>query len=70
VKLGRYGRILVRWWWLLALLGLLGGGGAYIISQLMTPIYRADVTLLVNQTQTPGIIAYNDVLTSERLTMT
>lgn len=70
MKLGRYGRILARWWWLLALIGLIGGGGAYAISQLMTPIYRASVTLLVNQTQTPGIIAYNDVLTSERLTMT
>ena len=70
MKLGRYGRILTRWWWLLALAGLLGGGGAYTVSHLMTPIYRAEVTLLVNQTQTPGIIAYNDVLTSERLTMT
>ena len=28
------------------------------------------MTLLVNQTQTPGVIAYNDILTSERLTKT
>jgi len=36
----------------------------------MTPIYKASTTLLINQTQTPGVIAYNDVLTSERLTKT
>jgi non-specific protein-tyrosine kinase len=36
----------------------------------MTPIYRASTTLLINQTQTPGVIAYNDILTSERLTKT
>jgi capsular exopolysaccharide synthesis family protein len=36
----------------------------------MTPVYQASATLLVNQTQTPGTIAYNDILTSERLTKT
>ncbi len=49
---------------------LIGGGSAYGISQLITPIYRASTTLLVNQTQTPGKIAYNDILTSERHTKT
>src|SRR3972149_514428 len=70
LQLVRYGRLFTRWWWLLVLAALIGGGSAYGVSQLMTPIYRADVTLLVNQTQTPGVIAYNDILTSERLTMT
>lgn len=70
MHLARYLRLGMRWWWLLALGAVVAGGSAYGVSQLITPIYRADVTLLVNQTQTPGTIAYNDILTSERLTMT
>lgn len=70
LNLVRYGRLIKRWWWLLLFAGAIGGGGAFGVSQMMTPVYRADVTLLINQTQDPGVIAYNDVLTSERLTMT
>jgi capsular exopolysaccharide synthesis family protein len=62
--------ILRRWWWLLLLGIIVGGGASFAVSQAMTPIYRASTTLLINQTQTPGVIAYNDVLTSERLTKT
>ena len=62
--------ILRRWWWLLVLGIALGGGASYVVSKAMTPIYRASTTLLINQTQTPGVIAYNDILTSERLTKT
>ncbi len=62
--------ILRRWWWLLLLGIALGGGASYVVSKAMTPIYRASTTLLINQTQTPGVIAYNDILTSERLTKT
>lgn len=70
MELSRVLSLLRRWWWMLALGALIGGGSAYGASQLMTPIYRASTTLLVNQTQTPGVIAYNDILTSERLTKT
>jgi len=63
-------RLVARWCWVLALGALIGGAGAYGVSQVMPPIYRATATLLVNQTQIPGVIAYNDVLTSERLTKT
>jgi len=66
----RYARFLRRWWWLLAVGLLLGGGSSYVVSHLLTPIYRASATVLVNQTQVPGTIAYNDILTSERLTKT
>jgi capsular exopolysaccharide synthesis family protein len=62
--------ILRRWWWLLALGAVMGAAAAFGVSKAITPIYRASTTLLVNQTQTPGVIAYNDVLTSERLTKT
>jgi capsular exopolysaccharide synthesis family protein len=66
----RYARFLRRWWWLLAVGLLLGGASSYVASHLLTPIYRASATVLVNQTQVPGTIAYNDILTSERLTKT
>jgi succinoglycan biosynthesis transport protein ExoP len=62
--------IMRRWWWLLLLGITLGGGASYAVSKAMTPIYQASTTLLVNQTQTPGVVAYNDILTSERLTTT
>ena len=70
MELVRYLRLLRRWLWLLVAGLVIGGGSAFAISQLMTPVYRASATLLVNQTQTPGVIAYNDILTSERLTKT
>ncbi len=62
--------ILQRWWWVLLLGIVVGGGAGFVISKAMTPIYQASASLLVNQTQTPGVLAYNDVLTSERLTKT
>jgi succinoglycan biosynthesis transport protein ExoP len=70
VEAARLLAILRRWWWLLLLGIALGGGASYAVSKTMTPIYRASTTLLINQTQTPGVIAYNDILTSERLTKT
>jgi capsular exopolysaccharide synthesis family protein len=66
----RYARFLRRWWWLLVAGLLLGGTASYVVSHLLTPIYRASATVLVNETQVPGTIAYNDILTSERLTGT
>jgi capsular exopolysaccharide synthesis family protein len=70
VEAARLFAILRRWWWLLLLGVAVGGGASYVVSKAMTPIYRSSTTLLVNQTQTPGVIAYNDILTSERLTTT
>jgi polysaccharide biosynthesis transport protein len=59
-----------RRWWLLVLGPLVAGLSAFAVSKSMTPIYDATATMLVNQTQTPGVILYNDILTSERLTNT
>ncbi|MEX1254310.1 MAG: polysaccharide biosynthesis tyrosine autokinase [Dehalococcoidia bacterium] len=70
MELARYLRLARRWWWLMLVGLLVGAGTAWGISQLMTPVYSTSATLLVNQTQTPGTIAYNDILTSERLTKT
>ena len=65
-----YLNALRRSWWLILLGPILAAGTAFFYSQSLTPIYRTASTLLVNQTQTPGAIQYNDVLTSERLTNT
>lgn len=70
MELSRYVSMLRRWWWLLLAGMLVAGGASYAISKTLIPIYRSTATLLVNQTQVPGTIAYNDILTSERLTRT
>jgi len=70
MELARYLSLVRKWWWLLVVGTLVAGGASYAISKTLTPIYSASTTLLVNQTQVPGTIAYNDILTSERLTRT
>ena len=65
-----YLNALKRWWWLIVLGPIIAAASAFFYSQSLTPIYRAQATLLVNQTQSPGVIQYNDILTSERLTNT
>jgi capsular exopolysaccharide synthesis family protein len=70
MELARLPVLARRWWWLLLLGLVIGGGASYAVSQAMTPIYRASSTLLVNERQQPGTIAYNDILASERLTGT
>jgi succinoglycan biosynthesis transport protein ExoP len=64
IKLGR------RWWWVLALCPILAAGVAFLVSSAMTPIYRAEATLLIEQSQVPGVTQYNDILAAERLTRT
>jgi capsular exopolysaccharide synthesis family protein len=70
MELTRYLAMLRRWWWLLLAGTLVSGVASYAISKNLTPIYSSSATLLINQTQVPGTIAYNDILTSERLTQT
>ncbi|MPZ47974.1 MAG: polysaccharide biosynthesis tyrosine autokinase [Dehalococcoidia bacterium] len=70
MDLRTYAQIVRRRWWLLLLGPLLAAGIAFAISKQMTPIYTTSSTLLVNQTQNPGVVQYNDILTSERLTNT
>lgn len=64
IKLGR------RWWWVLLLCPTLAAAVAFLVSSAMTPIYRAEATLLIEQSQVPGTIQYNDILAAERLTRT
>jgi capsular exopolysaccharide synthesis family protein len=59
-----------RWWWLFIAGAVIAGGAAFLVTQTITPTYRASATLLVDLTQQPGTIVYNDILASERLTKT
>ncbi|MPZ48773.1 MAG: polysaccharide biosynthesis tyrosine autokinase [Dehalococcoidia bacterium] len=70
MELKVYLAFISRRWWLLLLGPLLVGLAAYFVTQQMTPVYKATSTLLVNRTAIPGTIAYDDILTSERLTNT
>ena len=57
--------------WLLLVLGpVVAFTAAYFFTQQLTPLYESTATGLVNRTATPGLVEYNDVLTSERLTNT
>ncbi|MPZ22000.1 MAG: polysaccharide biosynthesis tyrosine autokinase [Dehalococcoidia bacterium] len=70
MELRRYFSVLARRWWMILLGPLIAGVCAFVVSGLLTPVYSASSTLLVNQVQSEGPIQYNDILTSERLTNT
>ena len=70
MDLKSYLKIIRNRWWLLLLGPVLAGAIAFYVSKQMTPTYATSATLLINQTQTPGTVQYNDILTSERLTNT
>ena len=65
-----YVRMSRRWWWLVLAGTLIVAGAAYALTSRMTPIYRAQATILVNQAQSPGAQSYQDILGSQQLTKT
>lgn len=64
VKLAR------RWWWVFVACPLLAAGAAYLVSSLLTPIYQANLMLLINQSRVPGVINYDDILAAQQRTQT
>lgn len=70
MELRQYVSIIWRWLWLIVVCTLLAGATAYVVSRNSTPIYRASVTLLINQAQNPSMTDYTAILTSERLART
>lgn len=70
MELRVYLDFLHRRWWLLVLGPVLAGLAAFFVTSQLTPVYQASTTILVNKTAIPGVIDYNDILTSERLTNT
>lgn len=59
-----------RWWWILVALPLLAAGSAYALSSIMTPMYEARASLLIDASQASSASNYNDLLTAERLSRT
>ena len=70
MELRQYASIVLKWWWLLLLGIAVAAASGYYASNAQLPVYRASVTLLVNQAQDGRGLNYNDLLTSERLTRT
>lgn len=71
MELRQYFAVIWRWLWLIVLGVILAGGTAYVVSDNMVPIYRASVTLLINQARSPaGTTDYTSLITSERLAKT
>jgi len=68
LTLREYLAIAKRWWWLAALGCLLAGSSAFVVTSQMTPVYRAEAWLLVNQAQNPSAVTYQDILGSQQLT--
>ena len=70
MELRHYLEFLKRRWRLLLIACLVAASAAFFVSQQLTPIYSANTTVLINQTTSAGMVQYNDILTSERLTST
>lgn len=66
----RYLLLLRRWLWLILTCTLLAALAAFVVSSQTPPIYRASVTLLVQQAPSANISDYTALLTSERLAKT
>jgi len=69
LNLRRYLDIFLRWWWIIVLVPLVLGGAVYFFSRAQTKIYQADVTILVQQSQSPTP-TLGDIQTSQLLANT
>ncbi len=69
-ELSGYLAMAKRWWWLLIIGATIAGVAAFLVTRTITPTYKTSATLLVDLTQQPGTVVYNDILASERLTKT
>ena len=70
MDLGYYVHVIRQHMWLVLLGPLVAGVVAFFVSEALPKVYQAETTILINQTQTPGMIKYNDILASQRLTNT
>ena len=71
MELRRYIAIIRHWLWLIILGIILAGGSAYVVSKLTTPVYRATVTLVINQASSYAPVTdYTSLLTSQQLAKT
>lgn len=61
-----------RWWWILVIVPVIAGGAAWVLTDRSTPVYEADMTMLVDSTRSSESTSsiYNDILAAERLSKT
>jgi len=62
--------VIRRWLWTVICVTLLAGGAAFIGSSIMTPVYQASTTILVQPSQDSSASEYNALLTGQRLALT
>ena len=62
--------VLRRWLWLLIASVLLAGGAAYLVSNSLTKLYDASVTLIVGQSLSSSNPDINQLMASQRLSQT
>ena len=62
-----YWAILARWWWVFILGVVVTGLAAFFLTTAITPVYEANVKVLVQGGQAPGVPTVGDIQASERL---
>jgi polysaccharide biosynthesis transport protein len=60
----------MRWWWVVILTLVVGIGAAFVTSSLMTPIYEADATVLIEHQLDTGRTNFESIQAAERRTQT
>jgi len=70
MELRQYTAILWRWKWLIVLGTVLATVSAFVASRMMTPVYEASTTLLINEAPDAQTSDYTALLMSERLART
>ena len=70
VNLRRYFEVVLNWWWLILLGPIAAGFIGYAISAQQRPVYQAEATVLVQQTQNSALPTLGDIQTSRQLAAT
>ena len=63
-------RYVIGWWWLLLIVMVVAGNIAYLTSRVMTPIYQASTTIMVEKAPNSQSSDYTAILASGLLTQT
>jgi non-specific protein-tyrosine kinase len=67
VELEEYIRTLLKWWWLILLCTLCAAIASYVVSDMMPPVYEANVKLMSNQSTNTGIVDYSSLLGGQQV---
>ena len=70
IDLGKFLSALWHWAWLVILAGVVAGVIAFLVSGIITPIYEANTTVLVNEAPSNKAIDYSSLQLSSQLSQT